>query len=90
MLPFKQVANHFVGDWYRQKNDHAQKGISADAPVLGFRELSLPAEAAQDEFAIKTIYYAFKDEADDQLKNFKVDDMPNAGSVLCHWRHYRI
>ena len=76
---FKQVANHFVGDWYRQKNDHAQKGISADAPVLGFRELSLPAEAAQDEFAIKTIYYAFKDEAGDQLKNFKVDDMPNAG-----------
>ena len=76
---FKQVADHFVGDWRRLKKDHAQEGLTAGAPVLGFRGLNLPWEASKDEFAIKTIYYAFKDEAGDRLKNFKVDYAPNAG-----------
>lgn len=76
---FKQVADHFVGDWGRLKKDHAQENVPAGAPVLGFRALQLPAAAARDEFAVRTIDYAYKDEAGDRLKKFKVDYAPNAG-----------
>ncbi len=75
---FEQIAKNFTGDWNRLKKDHDQN-VPADAPTMGFRNLELPYAASQDEFAIKTIYYAYKDEAGDALKRVKVDYAPNGG-----------
>lgn len=75
---FEQIAKNFTGDWNRLKKDHDQN-VPANAPTMGFRNLELPYAASQDEFAIKTIYYAYKDEAGDDLKRVKVDYTPNGG-----------
>lgn len=75
---FEQIAKNFTGDWNRLKKDHDQN-VPAGAPTMGFRNLELPYAASQDEFAIKTIYYAYKDEAGDDLKRVKVDYAPNGG-----------
>ena len=75
---FEQIAKNFTGDWNRLKDDH-ENDVPAGAPTLGFRSLDLPWNAAQDEFALKTIYYAYKDEAGDTLKGGKVDYQPNGG-----------
>ena len=69
---FNVITKNFTGDWNRLKRDKPQT-VPAHAPTLGFRNLSLPASAANDEFAIKTIYYAYKDEAGDRLKRVKVN-----------------
>lgn len=75
---FDQIAKNFTGDWNRLKKDSDRK-VPAGAPTLGFRNLELPWNASQDEFAIKTIYYAYKDEAGDDLRRVKVDYAPNGG-----------
>ena len=75
---FNIITKNFTGDWNRLKRDKPQN-VSENAPTMGFRNLSLPASVANDEFAIKTIYYAFKDEAGDRLKRVKVDYSPNGG-----------
>lgn len=75
---FDQIAKNFTGDWNRLKKDGDRK-VPAGAPTLGFRNLELPWNASQDEFAIKTIYYAYKDEAGDDLRRVKVDYAPNGG-----------
>lgn len=75
---FEQIAKNFTGDWNRLKKDHDQN-VPAGAPTMGFRNLELPYAASQDEFSIKTIYYAYKDEAGDDLKRVKVDYTPNGG-----------
>ena len=88
---FNIITKNFTGDWNRLKKDKDQK-VPGNAPTLGFRNLSLPANAANDEFAIKTIYYAYKDEAGDRLKRVKVDYSPNGGryyvtgQVTCYQR----
>lgn len=64
---FDQIAKNFTGDWNRLKKDH-DNPVPANAPTVGFENLAIPANAARDEFAIKTIYYAYKDEAGDTLK----------------------
>ena len=78
MHAFEQIAKNFTGDWDRRKDDHGND-VPAGAPTLGFRALDLPQNAANDEFAIKTIYYAYKDEAGDTLKGVKVDPQPDGG-----------
>lgn len=88
---FDIITKNFTGDWNRLKKDKPQN-VPANAPTMGFRDLSLPASAVNDEFAIKTIYYAFKDEAGDRLKRVKVDYSPNGGryyvtgQVTCYQR----
>lgn len=74
---FDQVAKNFTGDWNRLKDDRPQK-LAENAPTLGFDPLTLPDEAAQDEFSMRTIYYAYKDEAGDTLRNVRVVDEPEA------------
>lgn len=76
---FDQVAKNFTGDWNRLKDDRPQD-ISAAAPMLGFRPLLLPPAAEQDGFSLRTIYYAYKDEADDTLRMVRVSDPPGAGT----------
>ena len=74
---FDQVAKNFTGDWNRLKDDRPQK-VEKDAPTLGFGPLTLPDEAAQDEFSMRTICYAYKDEAGDTLRKVRVVDEPEA------------
>jgi len=78
MHAFEQVVKNFSGDWNRLKDDHDNE-IPAGAPTIGFRNLELPWNASQDEFAVKTIYYAYKDEAGDTLKGVKTDMAQNGG-----------
>ena len=75
---FDQIAKNFTGDWTRLKKDR-DRDVPAGAPTLGFRNLELPWSASQDEFAIKTIYYAYKDEAGDDLRRVKADYAPKGG-----------
>lgn len=75
---FDQIAKNFTGDWNRLKKDR-DRDVPAGAPTLGFRNLELPWSASQDEFAIKTIYYAYKDEAGDDLRRVKADYAPKGG-----------
>lgn len=78
---FEQITKNFSGDWNRLKDDKAQR-VPDGAPTLGFENLELPENAAQNEFAIKAIFYAFKDEAGDTLKRVKVDPRPGAGRYV--------
>ena len=70
---FAQVAKNFAGDWYRLKKSKAAQP-AAGAPTLSCHELTLPEATAQDEFAVKTIDYAFTDEALTSLKHVRVKD----------------
>lgn len=72
---FDQVAKNFTGDWNRLKDDRSQK-VAEYAPTLGFGSLTLPDDTAQDEFSLRTIYYVYKDEAGDTLRNVRVVDEP--------------
>lgn len=74
---FNIITKNFTGDWNRLKKDKPQNA-PANAPTMGFRPLSLPSNVANDDFAIKTIYYAYKDEAEDRLKGVKVVHDDNA------------
>ena len=78
---FEQITKNFSGDWDRLKKDK-DNNPPAGAPTLGFANLELPWSAAQDEFSIKTIYYAFKDEAGDTLKRVKVNYQPEGGRYI--------
>lgn len=74
----KALSKRFADDWYKMRKDKDNK-VPAGAPTLGFRNFNLPYNVGNDEFAIKTIYYAIKDEAGDRLKGVKVDYSPNGG-----------
>lgn len=75
---FNQIFKNFTGDWKRLKDD-ASSQAPAGAPTIGFTNLRLPASASNNEFSIKTIYYAYKDEAEDTLKNLRPDFAPGGG-----------
>ena len=75
---FKSITHYLTKDWSKLHKDK-DRDVPAGAPTLGFRNFSLPWSASQDEFAIKTIYYAIKDEAGDTLKKVKVDYSPDGG-----------
>lgn len=72
------VVKNFAGDWWRQKKDKPQT-VAAEAPVLGFEEVQLPAAVRNDLFSRLTVDYAIKDEAGDRLQNWRVDERPGAG-----------
>lgn len=74
----KRIGRGLAKDWAKLRKDK-DNTVPANAPTMGFRNFTLPDSAANDEFAIKTIYYAIKDEAGDTLKNVKVDYSPNGG-----------
>lgn len=75
---FKSITHYLTKDWSKLHKDK-DRDVPAGVPTLGFRNFSLPWSASQDEFAIKTIYYAIKDEAGDTLKKVKVDYSPDGG-----------
>ena len=75
---FNQIFKNFAGDWSRQRNDKKQS-VRAGAPTLGFRNLNLLEEAGNNEFSVKTIYYAYKDAAEDKLKGVQV--VPDADTA---------
>lgn len=74
----KRIGRGLAKDWAKLRKDK-DNNVPANALTLGFRNFTLPDSAGNDEFAIKTIYYAIKDEAGDTLKRVKVDYSPNGG-----------
>lgn len=76
-----QIAKNFTGDWNRLKGDHDNKA-PANAPTLGFQALSLPENALRDAFLVRTIGYAYTDEAGDTLKGVRVRYTPGDGDYL--------
>ena len=74
----RSISKQLAKDWAKLRKDKDHK-VSSHAPTLGFRHFNLPADVGQNEFAIKTIYYAIKDEAGDRLKKVKVDYSPDGG-----------
>lgn len=68
---FEQAVKNFAGDWSRLKKQK-ERDIPQGAPTLSLRDLVLPEKASKDDFAVKTVDYAYRDEARDTLKRVKV------------------